>query len=167
MRGRSRRKSRRFALGGLVFLTLPFGLAHLATNSVPVTHAGSADVPVSLSTTVALVDVGNAKINVAQENGKGYYHFIDLKAQLAYNGQAINGEPIIFTAGGVTICTTDAQTTTHGQGMATCNDKVAVDSFSSRPTTFTATFAGDPPLQASDATGTLTVVADNSNAQDA
>ena len=136
-----------------MLLLLPVGLAHLATNSVPVTYAGATEVPIGLPTSVTLVDVGDAKVNVAQENGKDYYHFIDLQAHLASNGQSVNDEPVIFTVGGIAICTGDKQTITRGQGLATCNDKIPVDSFTTVPSTFTATFAGDPPLQSSHADG--------------
>jgi len=159
MRARLQRKSRRYALGGLVVLLLPVGLAHLATNSVPATYAGAAEVPIPLLTSMTLVDVGDAKVNVAQE--KDYYHFVDLQAQLTSNGRSVNDKPVIFTVEGVVICIGDKQTITHGQGLATCNDKLPVASFARVPSTFTATFAGDPPLAPSHVDGTLTVVGAN------
>ena len=160
MRSKSMSRARGLAVGSLTVLLVPVGMAHLAQNSVPVTHAGAVEQAISVETQLTLED---AKVNVAQEGGKEYYHFIDLKAVLAYDGQPINDEPIVFTADGVTICTrtTDTQAVTHGQGLATCNAKEPVESFSDVPSTFQATFAGDPPLEGSSAEGALTVEGDN------
>src|SRR5690242_14692487 len=113
MRSRSMSRMRGLAVGCLTVMLAPVGVAHLAQNSVPVTHAGAVEQAISVQTQLFTED---AKVNVAQEGGKEYYHFIDLKAVLTYDGQSVNGEPIIFTAGGVTICTgsTDTQAVTKG-----------------------------------------------------
>jgi hypothetical protein len=152
----------------LGLLLLPIGVAHLAQNSVDTSYVGEAEAQVSIAVTLA-VDARDAHVNLAQDQGKDYYHFTNLKATLTDAGGAVNGEPIVFTADGVILCSapSDKNATTQGQGLATCNAKVAVADFAGVPTTYTATFAGDGALQPSQAVGALTATGDgNGHKQD-
>lgn len=130
MRARLRRKSRRYALCGLAFLLLPVGLAHLATNAVPVTYAGVANQPISMPTTLSLE---GAKVNVAQDD---YYQFTNLKATLSFNGNPVDGATVAFKVAGVPVCTQ----TTKNNGDAICpsSDQIDRSEFpdSVDPTTF-------------------------------
>ena len=48
MRARFGRPSRRLAFAGLLFSLVPVGVAHLAENAVPVTHAGVTETSVTI-----------------------------------------------------------------------------------------------------------------------
>lgn len=55
MRGRARPRSRiarRVGQGAALALLAPVGIAHLAVNTVPVTHAGQVEQSISLPTTL-------------------------------------------------------------------------------------------------------------------
>jgi len=112
MRARLRRQPRRYALFGLVFLLFPVGLAHLATNSVPVTYAGvmQEEIPSLVQLTIP-----SGIVNVAQD---GTFKFQTLKATLTVNGDAVGDTPIDFYIGNELIC---SATTSVGVGKATCS----------------------------------------------
>lgn len=144
------------------------GTAYLASNVVPVTHAGVSQVTVSISTTLTFVDPDEkAKVDVAQ-SGKELdsYHFINVAAQLsAADDSPVAGETITFTtdtskASAGVIC----QDTTDADGIARCpNDtKIPTSEFSGTPTKFVATFAGDGALAASTVSGDLRLLAADS-----
>src|SRR5690242_6743301 len=121
MRARLSRRSRRFALGGLAFVLLPVGLAHLAENTVPVTNAGVTEQPVSIPSPLTLQD---AKVNVAQA---GYYQFTNLDATLFVDGSPVQGATVVFLVAGFPVCTG----ATNNKGLVNCasNDKPARSNF--------------------------------------
>ncbi len=161
MRIRAVRRSRSRWLGlGVASLLLPIGVAHLAQNSVATSYISESAANVSITSAVTVKD---AHVNVAQTAGKGYYRFTDMMATLADGGHGIDGKTVVFTVSGIVLCAVK----TTGGGHATCETKVAVDQFPKPlPSTFTATFAGDPPLEASHAEGSLTVTGDGNSSLD-
>src|SRR5690348_1611025 len=115
MRTKLSRRSRRFALAGLVVMLLPVGVAHLAENSVPVTYAGVAEQSITIPRVLVLQD---AKVNVAQPD---YYQFTNLKATLTSNGAPVEGTAVVFKVADVPVCTG----ITDKNGVVNCpsNDK--------------------------------------------
>ena len=139
----------------LLLLSLAFvGEAKLANGGVGSTNAGVDQAPVVIPTD--LVAASNAKVNVAEAVSKGVYHFTGVAAQLSLNGVRVEGEPVDFTAAGGLICS--AVTNIHGRAVCPGDTKVDTSQFTSVPTTFTATFAGDGGLAASSDTGPLAAV---------
>lgn len=139
MRAKLSSRSRRFALGGLVVMLLPVGLAHLAENAVPVTHAGVTETSVTIARSLTLQD---AKVNVAQQD---YYQFTNLKATLTFNGDPVEGATVVFKVADVPVCTG----VTDKSGVANCpsNDKPARSEFpAGDPLSFTyvAVVSGGP-----------------------
>lgn len=154
MRVRLTPRSRRLAIGGLVFMLVPIGVAHLAENTVATSYVSESEATVSITPGLTVKD---AHVILSQENGKGYYHFNAMHATLTDGQHGVDGETIVFTVGQYEIC----RAQTMG-GQATCNTKSDVQNFPTPlPLTFTATFAGDPPLEAAQVEGVLTVEAPN------
>lgn len=157
MRGRRFRRVRPvrvFAVGLLVALLVPVGLAHLAQNSLPVTYAGQVMVPTGLTFRTSL-SVQAAKVDVAHQDT---YQFTNMKATLTGPSGPVQGATIVFRVADVDVCTG----TTNHNGEATCSSNEQFDRTRFHPTgadpltyPYTATFAGDPPLAASTGTGSL------------
>lgn len=155
-RRRTRRTPHRVVRLAPLLLVAPLatlGSAVLAANVMPVTYAGVDRISLLAETRLSADD---AKVNVAQEGGKDYYHFIQVSATLASVG-VVSGRTITFTANGGLIC----EATTSASGSAHCpnNTKVLTSDFANgTPTIFTATFAGGDGLAAATASGHLTEV---------
>jgi hypothetical protein len=144
MRARRLRRGRQFALGGLLVLLIPVGVAHLAQNTVPVTYAGQTEVSIPSSVSTEIAAASNAKVNVAQD--QDYYQFTNLSATLSFDGGPIEGATMLFTVPGtgstaVPVCSD----VTDKHGDATCSSDVralVAKIGSTPPTQFTVSFAG-------------------------
>lgn len=145
---------RRIASGGVLALLLPVSIAHLAANVMPATYAGQVEQAVDLTTPTSL-SVDDAKVNVAHDAA---YQFTNMKATLTGPSGPVAGATIVFRVADVVVCTD----TTNHNGEAICSSDDQFDRTLFHPTgadpltyPYTATFAGDPPLAASTATGSL------------
>ena len=138
-----------WAIFALTVTLAALGRINLANNEVAVSYIDSSSHTVSIPT---LLSTGNGKLNVAQFEGKEYYHFTTLKTQLSIQGQPLDGMTVVFKIGTIILCTS----TTNGGGKATCNTKVAVaDLPGPMPTHYTVWFAGNGAIQGSTADGLL------------
>ena len=161
MVARNRTRTRRLAAAGLAVVALPVGVAHLAVNAVPVTHAGSVQQPISFATTLVLED---AKVNVAHA---GEYQFLAMRASLSAPSGPIGGATLVFRVAGVTVCTA----TTNNSGHTNCpsSERFPGDAFEpvgADPLTYpyTVAFAGSGSLAASTASGHLSATVGNGHA---
>ena len=151
--GTRRRMPRTALLAPVLLVPLAtLGTAALASNEIPDTYAGVTVVSLQTGSTMSVAD--DATINAAQEQGKNYYHFINVAAVLGSTRGNVANRTVTFAAGGAVICTV----TTDADGSASCpnNTKVPTSAFiGGIPTTFTATFAGGGDLASSSASGRL------------
>lgn len=120
----------------------------MATNTVPVTNAGSSQVEVQLPTSLS---AGAASIRLSDDETA--YETTGLAATLKSGSTPLVGQQVTFTAQGVTLC----EATTQAGGIAECHDATEIDAgaFAAQPTSYTATFAGDGSLQGSTDTHAL------------
>ena len=136
----------------LLVLLATLGTAALASNVIPDTYAGVTVVSLHAGSSMSVAD--DATVNVAQEQGKDYYHFINVAGVLRSTSGDVANRTVTFAAGAGVICTA----TTAADGSASCpnNTKVPTSAFiGGTPTTFTATFAGGGDLASSSASGSL------------
>ena len=152
MRARSARRSRRLALGGALMLLVPVGVAHLAENAVPVTHAGVSENAVTIPTGLTIL---SGKVNVAHE---GQFQFQTLKARLTFDGGPVANETLDFYIGRTKVCSA----VTQGEGKAICSsDRIFSTSdfagLGSDPLAYPyrVVFGGDGSLLASTTVGSL------------
>ncbi len=152
MRARFARRSRRLALGGLLMLLAPVGIAHLAENSVPMTRAGVSQQVVTVPTGLTIL---SGKVNVAHD---GEFQFQTLKARLAFDGGPVSNETLDFYIGSTKVCSA----VTQGSGKAICSSDRAYRTsefagLGSDPLAYPykVVFAGDGSLQASTAVGSV------------
>ena len=146
VRSRARRVRRRRRMLAMA-LALPLvvsGTAFMASNTVPASNAGSAQVDVQLPTSLS---AGAATIRLRDDEIG--YELTGVTAALTSEGTALVGQQVTFSAGGETLCTA----TTQAGGIAACPDPVVLDT--EEPASYTATFAGHGPLHGS--TGAETV----------
>jgi hypothetical protein len=148
------RRCHQAAVLALAVPVLASGTALLASNSVPVSHAGVTQVKLPVVT--ALVAGSNATINVSRAANNGFYRLTGTVARLSANGTPVAGEPVDIAAAGGLICT--AVTDFKGRAVCPGDTKVDTSKFSSVQMTFTATFAGDDGLQGSSDTGVLSTI---------
>lgn len=137
-----------------ILTVLVTGSAQLDSNHVDPSSVGARSVVFTVPTTLRAAS--HAKIDLSQAVSPGYYHFIGVAARLSVGGVRISGESVDFTAAGGLICT--AVTDNNGRAACPGDTKVDTSKFTSVPTTFTATFAGDGGLQGRSDAGTLTPI---------
>jgi hypothetical protein len=115
------------------------GVVYLAAGDVPLTNAGVAQVPVSVSTTL---DAATATTTADATSG---YDAV-MSATLTGQGLPVVDQTIVFATGGQT-----CSASTDAVGTATCGvDNVAVP-----PSSYSATFTGNGPYEATAATGSV------------
>lgn len=146
---RLRRFRARHAL--LPLLAIPViatGTATLAANDVAASHAGATEIAIGIPTQLS---ADTASIRLSSDGLT--FHFIDVAALLTTNDSPLAGQPITFTANGVTICTA----TTQNDGIASCPETTEreVTDFPAEPSSFSATFDGAGPLQKSETVQSL------------
>jgi len=128
----------------LVFLVLPplligVGTVFLAGNFVPPTSAGVVATSPAIPTTLAF--------NTPVLSERGYS--VALSATLTAGGSGLGGQTLVLGVGSAS-CTGTTATTTASLGVASCT----ISGLSSLPTSVTASFAGNGPLEGSSATET-------------
>ncbi|MGH3413862.1 MAG: hypothetical protein ACRDPH_12365 [Marmoricola sp.] len=146
MRMRNRRICRAAAGGAVVAALLPVGMAHLAGNTVPVTHAGETDVAVSITPAPTTLVLHDADVDLTRPNA---YRFDSMQATLTSGGVAVQGVNVTFRVEHVPVCTA----TTGRDGGATCSphgwfDRSLFQPAGADPTSYTATSAGTDTLGA-------------------
>lgn len=143
----------------LLTLLLPVGIAHMAQSTVDPSFADQNRVTISIATSVELGNAKIAKVNRAQEDGKDYYKFQQLRATLTHAGGPVQGVLLKFVVAGRIVC--EERTDGDGQVMCDNNAMHPVELFGPTvPTAYTVSFAGEGALEPSSRVGALRPIGD-------
>lgn len=132
------RRTRGLALGTVAILAMPVGFAHMAQNSLPISHAGRMDLDARISTTLTAREASY----VASSRTVRY-----TAATLRHASAPLSSAPIDFWVGDRRVC---EGVLTNARGQATCTAP-----YPAGASTYRVVFKGLGAFQPSEATGRL------------